>query len=68
MPANVCPILAEKKLSAKACEKKAPTDLDSSPPARVLLDGKLLGVTPIADLVIEPGAHDVVFIHGVETR
>lgn len=38
------------------------------PASRVLLDGKLLGVTPLMDLSIESGMHEVVFIHGVETR
>jgi hypothetical protein len=42
--------------------------VDSTPSSRVLLDSKLLGVTPISDIAIEPGAHEVVFIHGVETR
>jgi hypothetical protein len=43
LPANVCPILAEKKLSAKACEKKAPTV--RPPPAKwQALDPKTLEV------------------------
>jgi eukaryotic-like serine/threonine-protein kinase len=42
--------------------------VDSRPASRVLLDGTLLGVTPISDIAIEPGVHEVVFIHGVETQ
>jgi hypothetical protein len=46
----------------------ATLNIDSNPSSRLLLDGKLLGVTPIQAVAIEPGAHEVVFIHGVETR
>jgi hypothetical protein len=46
----------------------ATLNVASTPTSRVLLDGKLLGVTPISNIAIEPGAHEVVFIHGVETR
>jgi hypothetical protein len=54
--------------TAAGGEQRATLSVDSTPASRVLLDGKLLGVTPISNLAIDPGAHDVVFIHGVETR
>jgi hypothetical protein len=47
---------------------RATLHVNSRPSSRVLLDGTLLGVTPISDIAIEPGAHEVVFIHGVETQ
>jgi serine/threonine protein kinase len=52
----------------RRAEALATLNVDSSPSSRVLLDGKLLGVTPIADLAVEPGTHEVVFIHGVENQ
>jgi serine/threonine protein kinase len=55
-------------LSAVRPGAVATLNVDSRPSSRVLLDGKLLGVTPLTGIAVEPGQHQVVFINGVERR
>jgi hypothetical protein len=40
--------------------------ITSSSPADVLLDGAPLGQTPLEDVLLEPGVHEIAFVHGGE--
>jgi hypothetical protein len=46
----------------------AKINLNSIPVSRVILDGKLLGLTPVIGHSVSPGAHNAVFIHPDGTR
>jgi hypothetical protein len=46
----------------------ATLNITSTPPSNVLLDGKPLGTTPLQGVVVEPGEHRVIFIHGAERK
>jgi hypothetical protein len=50
--------------AAAETTRRTTLTLTSTPPSKVILDGKPLGATPRHDIAVEPGTHRVIFIHG----
>jgi hypothetical protein len=56
-------ILAGKVTNVRIAPPKAPLNVNARPWAEVLVDGVEVGQTPLANLPVPIGPHDVVFRH-----
>jgi serine/threonine protein kinase len=65
-PALSGPAKAQPARAARRRSSPAWLTITASAPWDVLLDGTRLGTTPLDDLAIEPGVHEVTFLHDGE--
>jgi serine/threonine-protein kinase len=66
VPVTTPPWKPARESTRAASSRRAWLTITASSPAEVLIDGAPLGQTPLQDLVVEPGVHEIAFVRDGE--